>query len=107
MIADEQQDVTFANNVDESRYEVAVNGELAGFSHYQRRGDRIVFTHTEVDPQLEGRGIGGRLAAYALDDVRTLGLPVEARCPFIAAYIERHAAYADLLADSQAGKRTD
>jgi len=53
----------------------------------------------EVDPQLEGRGIGGRLAAYALDHVRTLGLPVEARCPFIAAYIERHAAYADLLTD--------
>jgi len=106
VIADEQ-DVTFSNNVDESRYEVAVNGEFAGFSHYQRRGDRIVFTHTEVDPQLEGRGVGGRLAAYALDDVRTLGLPVEARCPFIAAYIDRHAAYADLLADPQAGKRTN
>jgi predicted GNAT family acetyltransferase len=99
VVADEQQDVTFSHNVDESRYEVAVNGELAGFSHYARRGDVIVFTHTEVDPTLEGRGIGSRLAAYALDDVRTSGLRVEARCPFIGAYIKRHAEYADLLAD--------
>jgi predicted GNAT family acetyltransferase len=98
VVAEEQHDVAFANNIDESRYEVSVNGELAGFSHYTRRDDRIVFSHTEVAPELEGRGIGSRLARYALDDAREQGLPVEARCPFIGAYIKRHPEYNDLLA---------
>ena len=96
---DERPELEVADNPERRRYEVRLSGRVAGFSAYVPADGRLIFTHTEVDPELEGQGIGSRLAQGALDDVRVRGLRVTARCPFIAAYIRRHeAAYADLLA---------
>jgi predicted GNAT family acetyltransferase len=67
-----------------------------GFSAYRLVSDGIIFTHTEVDPAFEGRGIGSRLAAGALDDVRARGLRMTVKCPFIAAYLRRHPEYGDI-----------
>ena len=78
-----------------SRYEVTVDGGLAGIVVYEMHPDEIVLVHTEVHHTL--RGLGSRLARGALDDTRARGLRVVARCPFIAAYIRRHPEYADLL----------
>ena len=75
-----------------------LDGRVVGISQYSLTDDVITFLHTEVDPSGKGKGIGSRLAAGALDDVRRRGLRVVARCPFIAAYIKRHRDYADLLA---------
>lgn len=80
------------------RYEARLGEVLVGFSEYRRIGDRLIFLHTEVDPAFEGRGIGGRLAAGALDDVRARGLTFTVKCPFIASYLERHPEYEDLRA---------
>jgi hypothetical protein len=86
------------DNPAESRYEVSLDGRVVGVSEYELEGDRIVFVHTEVDQSVEGLGIGGRLAAGALDDVRRRGLRLAVECPFIAAWLRRHRDYADLLA---------
>ena len=80
------------------RYEAQLGGLPVGFSEYRRVGDRLIFFHTEVDPAFEGRGIGGRLAAGALDDVRARGLTITVKCPFIASYLARHPEYEDLRA---------
>jgi predicted GNAT family acetyltransferase len=94
-------------NDSEQRYEAGVDGELAGIAAFQMDGDRIVFTHTEVDDRFEGQGIGSQLARHALDDVRARGsLRVVPRCPFIRSWIEKHPEYADLVdaaEGSQAG----
>jgi hypothetical protein len=74
-----------------------VDGELARSAYYQRRGDRVVFTHTGVDDAYEGRGVGSALAGSALDMVRSRGERVVPLCPFIAAFIRRHATYRDLV----------
>jgi len=87
------------DNPDEERYEIRLGRRVVGFSTYRRIGDRIVFIHTETDPALKGRGVGTLLAAGALDDVRTRGLKVTPKCPFIAAYIRRHPAYQDLVVE--------
>ncbi len=79
------------------RYEIRVGETRAGLAVYRDEPGRRVFTHTEVDPAFEGRGLGSRLAAFALDDTRAEGLRVVPVCPFIAAYIERHPQYADLV----------
>lgn len=81
------------------RYEAHIDGELAGFAAYRSPRGAIVFTHTEVEPAYEGRGVGGALARYALDDARSRGLEVVVVCPFIRAWIERHPDYAELLPD--------
>jgi hypothetical protein len=85
------------DNPTEARYEARLGERLVGVSEYELDGDVITFVHTEVDEAVEGRGIGSRLAAGALDDVRGRGLRVVDECPFIRAYIRRHPAYADLL----------
>ena len=84
---------------DRSRYEVTVDGELAGFAAYNDADGARVFTHTEIFDAFEGKGIGSVLARGALDAVRSAGTEVVARCPFIARYIERHDEYQDLLRD--------
>jgi predicted GNAT family acetyltransferase len=50
----------------------------------------VNFVHTEIDPAFEGRGLGSKLAAGALADVRAHGDRIAATCPFIAAYLKRH-----------------
>lgn len=79
-----------------SRYEVLRNGKVLGFSGYQRAEGLIVFTHSEVDPALEGQGIGAALVRGAWDDVRGQGLPVLPICPFVQSWMARHPDYADL-----------
>lgn len=84
---------------DQQRYAAYVDGELAGFAAYDVDGDRIVFTHTEVDDAHEGQGVGSALARGALDDVRSEGsAKVVPQCAFIRGWIDKHPDYQDLLA---------
>ena len=85
------------NNVTESRYEIRVGDELAGFAEYHLRPGKITFTHTEIADEFEGKGMGSKLAVAALDGARADGLLVTPLCPFIAAYIRRHPAYLDIV----------
>jgi hypothetical protein len=91
-------EVETRKNESENRYEVHVDGELAGAAYYELDDERIVFTHTEVDDKFEGHGVGSTLAKFALDDVRAEGARrVVPRCPFIKAWIEKHPEYDDLV----------
>ena len=87
---------TVRNNTAEHRYELTVEGHLAA-TYYQIANGVITFVHTEVPDALAGRGVGSKLVKGALDRVRSQGLKVVAQCPFVKAYIEKHAEYADLL----------
>lgn len=100
-------DVTVTDAPAEHRYEARVEGKLAGFAEYQKAGRLMVFTHTEVDPAYEGRGVGSALARNALDDVRGQGLPVLPLCPFIKAWIGRHPDYSGLVYASRPSRVTD
>jgi predicted GNAT family acetyltransferase len=79
------------------RFEILVDTSLAGIADYQLRPGVVIFTHTKVESAYEGKGVGTALARGALDQVRERGERVVARCPFIAAFIERHPEYSDLL----------
>lgn len=91
-------DVTVMDVPERQRFEALVGADRVGFAAYQRAGNLIVFTHTEVDRAFEGRGVGGALVRYALDAVRAEGthsvLPV---CPFVLAFIGQHHEYRDLV----------
>jgi len=75
---------------EKSRYELRVDGELAGFAEYKLRGDHITFTHTEVDDAYEGQGLGSQLSRAVLDGAHDAGLSVYPECAFIARYVKRH-----------------
>jgi hypothetical protein len=91
-------DLTVRDNAAELRYEVLGEGRVVGEILYRKRGDRMVLLHTEVLPSAEGSGLGSRLVGGALDDIRARGLSVVPLCPFVAAYIQRHPEYGDLVA---------
>lgn len=81
-----------------TRYELTVDGVVAGHAdHRLRPGGRVVFTHTEIDPAFEGRGLGSVLAREALDDVRRRQLLAVPLCPFVKSWIDRHPDYQDLV----------
>ena len=89
------------DNASELQYEIAVDGELAGVIRYTRDDDGGVITlvHTEVEPKFEGHGVGSTLIQGALDDIRAHGRRVRPVCPFVLAFLERHAEYEDLVED--------
>ncbi|HEU4737942.1 MAG TPA: GNAT family N-acetyltransferase [Solirubrobacterales bacterium] len=95
--------IAVADNPGEGRYEIRVDGELAGFSQYRLRPEALAFIHTEVDDRFEGQGLGGQLISFALDDVRSRGLAVLPFCPFVKGYIERHPEYLDLVPAEKRG----
>jgi uncharacterized protein len=83
-------DIEVVDSPEQHRFELRVDGELAGAAYYRLHPDEIVFTHTEVDKAYEGKGLGSKLAAGALTAVQGRGLRVVPQCPFIAAYLKRH-----------------
>lgn len=83
---------------DEGRYELLVDGAVAGFADYARRGDIVVLPHTVIDPARRGQGLGARLVREVLDDVRRRGELVIPRCWYVAQYIHDNPSYADLVA---------
>ena len=91
-------DLSFRDAARQSRYEADL-GDAVAILEYQTRGDRIVFTHTQVPEEHQGEGIGTALVRYALDDVREQGLGVVPMCPFVQAFIQQHADYRDLVAE--------
>ncbi|MGH6790823.1 MAG: GNAT family N-acetyltransferase [Pseudolabrys sp.] len=85
------------DNTERHRFEMDADGHVA-YSNYTLADGIITFMHTEVPKELEGRGIGSALVRGELEEARSRGLKVVAKCPFVAAYIKKHAEFADLLA---------
>jgi predicted GNAT family acetyltransferase len=98
-----EMDVRVVDNPEELRYELWVGATCAGFIEYRSEPGAIVLVHTEVEPSFEGQGLGARLVASALDDLRARGLTLVALCPFVRAYLRHHREYADLVARGPAG----
>ena len=90
--------IAVQDNPGESRYELVLDDDVVGEILYRLTSDHVVLLHTEVLPSFEGKGLGARLVAGALDDIRARGLHVVPFCPFVRSYIRGHPDYADLVA---------
>ena len=91
-------DYEVQDNADSHRFELLVDGEVAGLAMYRRRGeDIIVVTHSEVKPAFRGQGIGNELARRTLELIRSRGQKVVPVCPFFARYVEEHPEYDDIV----------
>lgn len=74
------------------RYDLVVDGEVAGHIAFRDHDGARDMLHTEVDPARGGQGLGTVLVRGALDDARARGLRVIPTCPFVARYLARHPA---------------
>ena len=82
--------ITIERNDEARRYELKLDGALAGYAEYRTNPGRITFTHTVVYPEHEGQGLGSRLATFVLDEAVARGDTIVPVCPFIAAYLREH-----------------
>ena len=82
----------------DSRYELLVDGQVAGIADFHLNGEAVVLPHTEIDPRRRGQGLGAILVQGVLDDVRSAGRTVVPSCWYVAQYIDEHPEQRDLLA---------
>jgi uncharacterized protein len=87
---------TIRDNTALQRFELETEGHNA-VAYYRLSPDTITIFHTEVDPEISGRGVGSRLVHGVLEIVRQRGLKVVPRCSFVGNYIARHPKFKDLV----------
>ena len=80
---------TLIDNREGRRYEFEIGAHRPRIE-YIRAADRIYLTHTEVPPELAGKGIGSALIAAALKAIEQEGLTLVPLCPFVALYLQRN-----------------
>ena len=100
MVAGPAADICVVDVPERSRFEVLVDGEIAGFTEYRRRPGLIAFIHTLIDPRFEGQGLGSQLVRTALSEARSDRLSVLPFCPFVRSYIAGHTEYLDLVPEA-------
>jgi predicted GNAT family acetyltransferase len=83
-------------NAAENRFDTVVEGQRCVLE-YRLEGNVLAIDHVFVPEAVGGRGIAAALTKAALDTARAEGWRVVANCPYAAAYVARHPAYADLL----------
>jgi predicted GNAT family acetyltransferase len=93
----EDAQIVVVDAPERKRFEASVDGEPAGFLVYRLRPGLLALIHTEVETRFEGRGLGGRLARFALDQARERGLAVLPFCPFVNDWMKRHREYVELV----------
>lgn len=81
----------------DGRYELLVDGELAGTADFHLDGSSVVLPHTVIDPSRRGQGLGAVLVQGVLDDIRTAGRTVVPSCWYVREYIDEHPDQQDLL----------
>ena len=96
-MADSAPALAIRDNPECHRFEADLGDGSFAIAEYTLRAGKIVFTHTEVPPAHEGKGIGSALIRYALGEARKRRLKVIPICPFFAAYMQKHAEVQNLL----------
>jgi predicted GNAT family acetyltransferase len=90
-VADEtDQTPVVTRNENSSRYEIRFGGRVAGFAAFRESAGRVAFTHTVVDPEFEGHGLGSTLVRSALTDTADRGETIVPFCPFVQDWLKRH-----------------
>jgi predicted GNAT family acetyltransferase len=89
-------EVTVRDNAEKHRFEADL-GDSVAIAEYVVTPTKIIFSHTEVPPAHEGKGIGSVLIQAGLASARARGLKVIPTCPFFASYMKRHPETHDLL----------
>ena len=86
------------DNIERSRFELHIDGELAAFEDYTLEPGVISFNHTESLPAFAGQGVARMLVEEILAEARRRGLSVLPYCGYVAGIIRKNPdAYLDLV----------
>jgi predicted GNAT family acetyltransferase len=89
--------ITIEHDPQRGRFHATVQGHLC-VCDYRLRDGVMHVTHTEVAPELEGRGIAALLVKAALAHAAAQDLKVRPLCSYVQSYMRRHPETLTLLA---------
>ncbi len=89
-------EVKLIDNKEEKRFEMHIDDHIA-LIDYILKPDKIYLTHTNVPPEIGGRGIGMKIVLATLEEADRRGLRIISGCSFIDFFIERHPEWKRLL----------
>jgi predicted GNAT family acetyltransferase len=89
--------ITISHDPQRGRFQATVSGHPC-VCDYRLRDGVMNITHTEVAPELEGRGIAAMLVRAALEHATQNGLKVRPLCSYVQSYMRRHPETQALLA---------
>ena len=78
------------------RFVADIDGKTAYITYRELDRGILELDHTYVPREFRGGGIASQLTARALEYARERDCKVVPTCPFVAAYVERHAEYREL-----------
>ena len=78
------------------RFELERDGHVASLQ-YTVAGHVLALLHSEIPEALRGSGVASTLAQTAFDWARDHHMKVDVVCPFVAAFLETHPQYSDLV----------
>lgn len=81
------------NNTHKHQFELETDGKLSIVAYHKVDDETLALTHTEVDPSLEGHGVGSRLVEGVLEYIEQNNLKIVPLCPFVDVYLKRHPAW--------------
>ncbi len=82
--------------VTSGRFELERDGHVATLD-YTVAGHVLALVHTEIPEALRGSGVASTLAKTALDWGREHHMKVDVVCPFVAAFLQSHPEYSDMV----------
>lgn len=92
-----ESQISVVDAPDHGRFEIFVDGALAGYTEYHEQGDLRVFPHTVIHEAYGGRGLAKILVRHALDETRAAGRPVLPYCKVVRGFIAKNPDYLDLV----------
>jgi predicted GNAT family acetyltransferase len=86
---EEYKHLDLLKNETENRFEMTVEGNTAIIEYKQYPG-KIALLHTEVPPELEGKGAATAIIEKTLDYIEKQNFKLIPLCPMVVAYLKRH-----------------
>ena len=81
-------------------FDLFYDAEKAGFLEYNKNKEGILeITHTEVDPEFGGKGLGTELVKAAVAEAQKNNLKIISLCPYAKKVIQKTPEFKDLLVE--------
>ncbi|MFD1257845.1 GNAT family N-acetyltransferase [Mucilaginibacter terrae] len=91
------ENIELVNNESIHNFELMVDGYRA-FIDYQKKGDKVFLIHTEVAPELKGKGVAEVIVDKTLTYIDQHNLKLVPLCVYVGIYLKRHPEWSHLLA---------
>ncbi|AEF41491.1 GNAT family N-acetyltransferase [Hoyosella subflava] len=97
----ETAEVTVKHNAEQTRFEIWVGDEMAGFTEYRPRPELRAFVHTEIQDKFGGRGFAMQVIREALDATRNEGQRLLPYCPAVQKFLAKNPDYVAMVPEER------